>query len=258
VAVLGLHRSKAIADKPLRIQAVGYFVVLVVMAALLLEVGALTKRGAKQFTTDIAKAVGDDLKPQLDREHYSEHAFGIIQNTPSLSRRLSRTLYWISLNGVRKITPIHVFVLYTITNLKSTPVMISELSLEMRGEHGTWIPMNNLPTGQPIWMADLRKPREVSLITPVDGFLVDNARNVELEPGRSIQGWMICQYPSDAFPTQFITEQPLRLKIRDTANDEEVQALDQSTTYSNVLSSSFKVAPANVDLTAYEVTTYGP
>ena len=78
-------------------------------------------------------------------------------------------MYWISFNGTKKITPIHVLAFYTITNRKATPVMISGLSLEMLGMHNTWWPQINLPPEQPIWAADLgRDPKHVTLITLPD------------------------------------------------------------------------------------------
>jgi hypothetical protein len=190
----------------------------------------------------------------------SVRAFGIEQGVPIISRDINQILYWVKFNGVDTITPIHVMVPYTVTNLKPTPVMISRLSLEIQGPHETWWKLNNLPTEQPIWAADIMKnPREVSSITLEEGFLEDHVRNVELEPGKTVRGWMLFQYPVDFPRIKTMSTQPIRLTITDTAGDKEVQALDFTSTNSNVLSSGFRFEPVpNVDLTNYKIVTYGP
>ena len=186
--------------------------------------------------------------------------FGIHKGAAWISPEFSMGLYWVSFNGTKKITPIHVLAFYTITNRKSTPIMISEMSLEMLGAHNTWWTLNNLPTEQPIWAADLgRDPEHVSLITLTDGALIANTRNVELEAGRSVRGWMLCQLPTDFAPLRDKTSLQLRLKIRDTAGDEGVQLPETPSTNDNVLSASFHFEPVpNVNLRDYEVVTYGP
>jgi hypothetical protein len=211
------------------------------------------------FHLDKLASLTSENVPAKSGSTQSSPAFGIVEGTPTISRDASQVLYRVRFNGVNVITPIHVMVLYTITNRKPTPVMISRLSLEIRGEHGVWQELNSLPSG-PIWAGDLRKPTEVSLITPREGFLFDNISNVEIEPGRSVQGWIVCQYPSGFPRIKDVNVQLLRLRIRDTAGDDEVQNPDDPATYnSNVMRSSFHFEPVpDVDLKTFEVKNYGP
>lgn len=190
----------------------------------------------------------------------SQSAFAITQSTAWVSPEFSDCIYWISFNGSRNITPIHVMVFYIITNLKSTPVLISRLSLELHGSHDTWWALNRLPTNQPIISADLaHTPQKVNLITLPDGFLADKVANVELAAGASAQGWLLYQLPADyAFPRD-INELKLRLTVHDTAGDVGVQPAVRPSTDGSILFTAMHIGEAlNVNLIRdYQIITYG-
>jgi hypothetical protein len=68
VALLALHRSRAVADKSKRIQIFWYSVVFVVMTAILLWVGALLRDSTRQLKADLAATVVELIKPLLVRK----------------------------------------------------------------------------------------------------------------------------------------------------------------------------------------------
>jgi hypothetical protein len=171
-------------------------------------------------------------------------------------------LLWSPFAGTRKITPIDFMQFYVITNNKSTPILISHLSVEMLKPHGWWA-LNNVPDEQPIWIAKLSEPTKIAQMIPNDGFLTENART-ELQPGKSIQGLMLCQFPNDYVPPDDYVHggfllPSLRLRIRDSAGDELFQNLDNFNQDANVLRTGFHIEPVtNVDLRNYQIIPYGP
>ncbi len=65
--LLALHRSRAVADKTISVQAFCYTFLFVVMTSALLAVGVLVKASSQTFTSDLARSVGEYLKPQLGK-----------------------------------------------------------------------------------------------------------------------------------------------------------------------------------------------
>jgi hypothetical protein len=86
-------------------------------------------------------------------------------------------------------------------------------------------------------------------------------RDIELEPGKSVRGWMLGQLPTEFDPPNNALSVQVRLKIRDTAGDDEVEAepLRTANRNDNILTSSFRFEPVHgVDLRTYEIITYTP
>jgi hypothetical protein len=82
---------------------------------------------------------------------------------------------------------------------------------------------------------------------PKDGFLIENA-GAELQPGRSIRGLMLCQFPTDYRPVEDhihggVLIPSLRLHMRDSANDEDFLSLDNLNQDVNVLRTGFELSP---------------
>ena len=161
----------------------------------------------------------------------------------------------VNFTATKKITPVHIIAFYTITNIKDTPSLISELSLEMSGAGQTWWILSTLPTSQALWAADMRHPKGVQLITLPAGFLKDKIANRKIAPGEPVQGWILCQIPREYLPSHNGYDR-LRLRIKDTANNEMVQEISMPTNQNYVLSYEMQVVPIHVDLSTYEITAY--
>jgi hypothetical protein len=189
------------------------------------------------------------------------HAFGVIVGSSWIAPAgFARGLLWSPFTGTNKMTPIDFMQSFVVTNNRSTPILITHLSIEMLQPHGWWA-LSNVPDGQPIWVGKLSEPRNVTRMIPKDGFLIENAE-AELQPGRSIRGLMLCQFPNDYIPPidhihGGVLIPSLRLHMRDSANDEDFLSLDNLNQDVNVLRTGFDIEPVNVDLSAYQIVPYG-
>jgi hypothetical protein len=181
--------------------------------------------------------------------------FSIHPGTTWMAGNFTNGVFWIQLNGTKKVTPIHIMAFYTITNRKSTPSLPTNLSLEMSGAGKQWYKLTNLPTRDgPIWAADISQPTNITLITLPAGFLVDKIANRALKPGEPVQGWLLCQIPATYIPSG--SAERLRLTVRDSARDEFTQDLDTPTTDSSVLYTEMKFDKVSEDMRNYEVFLY--
>ena len=149
----------------------------------------------------------------------------------------------------------------TLTNVKPTPIVLSNLSLEILGAHGTWWPLTNLPTRLPIWQTDrIKSPTSISLTTLPEGFILDKIGNAELPSQRVVRGWLLCQVPQEFTPLRDFMSTQLRLRVRDTAGDEVVKVLDMTASdpKGNLLYTVMSVRPVyNEDLRKYKIIPYG-
>jgi len=200
-------------------------------------------------------------KSATDHASVNVHVFGVIVGGSWIAPAgFAHGLLWSPFAGTNKMTPIDFMQSYVITNNKSIPILITHLSVEMLQPHGWWA-LSNVPDGQPIWVGKLSEPKKVTQMIPKDGFLMENA-GVELQPGRSIRGLMLCQFPTDYVPPEDhihggVLLPSLRLHIRDSANDEDIQSLDNLNQDVNVLRTGFDIEPVNADLSAYQIVPYG-
>ena len=183
-------------------------------------------------------------------------AFSIMPGAAWIDPESMASIFWIQLHGTNKVTPINVLAFYTITNLKSTPSLISDLTLQMSGAGGQWYPLRNLPTHTgAIWEADgQRAEQDVTLLELRAGFLLDKIAGKVLKPGEPIQGWLMCQIPASYIPD---STSNLRLRVRDTALSETTQPLDMPSTDNNVLFTEVNIlGHLNLDFSKYGVVLY--
>ncbi|HKT88457.1 MAG TPA: hypothetical protein VJQ59_08475 [Candidatus Sulfotelmatobacter sp.] len=191
-------------------------------------------------------------------EKFAGPAFAIQEDAAIISPEFNKAMLFVSFDPLKKIAPIHVLAAYTITVLKPTPVMISHISLEMKGSHEIWWPLSNLPTELPIWAADVgQTSRGVTRLIPGQGMLIANVRNVELKTGQVVQGIILCQLPADFTPPKESSNNPIRLRIADTAGDEVFQPPNPPSASANVTSSMFQLrALPDIDIHSYEIVPY--
>ena len=261
IVCIAVLRANFVSDLRLPFRVVGNLMLCAAVGASFLLIWKYIPKPAVPPTLDQeADALADKIVHKFPLAiSQSKTAFAISEGTAWVAPEFSDALYWVSFNGTKRITPIHVLAFYTITNLKSVPIMISRLSLEMLGPHNAWWTLNRLPTSQPIWAADRGKtPRVVHLVTLPDGFLINKAANAELASGHSVQGSILYQLPTDYPRLRDAGSIKLRLRVGDTAGDEEVQPPEAPSTNDNILYTMMRVDPLpNVDLSTYEVISYG-
>ena len=195
----------------------------------------------------------------LTIKHKPRGPFTIAHGTRFVTDGFGKGLFWLKLNGVPKITPIDVIAFYTITNVKDTPSLLSDLIMEISGAGRQWYRLNviNQSAGA-IWSADPRKPTaRSSVVTFPAGYLLGKVSNHEFQPGEPIQGWLLCQIPPEYIPSPEFVQ--VRLTIRDTAGDEMVEELgDDPSHNSDVLYMEMEYRGEADPIGNYEIVPYRP
>jgi hypothetical protein len=191
----------------------------------------------------------------LTMKHRPHGPFTISHGPQFLSPVFGKGFFWFKYNGIDKITPLDVIAFYTITNVKSTPSLISHITLELNGAGQHWyeLPIMQQHDGV-IWSADLRKPTEITSMTFPAGFLTDKLANRPLAPGEPVQGWLLSQIPASYLAT--VPPIQMRLRVRDTAGDEVVQDLLEPSRKGGVLSMETIMNPVNDDISRCEIVPY--
>jgi hypothetical protein len=269
--IFAFHRAKVVEGEPIWIQIPSYAVLCTIVVFALYGLHIVIDRKLADEKAALVKLIKVALfempktSPQISvapptEVPKSHDAIAITQGTVWTAHDFVHGIYFVRFNTTKKITPINVMADYTLTNTKSTPILIKHLSLEMSGKYGTWWTLKNLPTNQQIWTLDKTHPHTgVVAITLPQGFLLDKIANIELQAGQSVRGWMLCQIPIDYVPLNNSTEAaPIRLRVVDTANDETVQPL-KTTFDDNVLYTAMQyTGPVpGEDSSDYDIVPYG-
>jgi hypothetical protein len=173
------------------------------------------------------------------------------------STNINTGFYWLVHDYVHRMTPTNVVAFYTVTNLKSTPSMISNLYLEILGVGGDWYELSKVDphTG---WLvaATLDKPTDVTEITLSAGLLLDKLQNRSLAPGEAVQGWMLYQYPP-VYIAPANSDLRMRMVVVDTANNKVIVPLAWPSSKGEVLGSEMQGHKINIDLRNYQIFQYG-
>jgi hypothetical protein len=153
--------------------------------------------------------------------------------------------------------PIHFAHCLTITNIKSTPTMISALSVDVLGNDKKWILMRKIPYDSGPIYAPVKNTLGANLVPLKDGFLFDSITNRSFGPGESARGWIIYGAPENynSFP------KPLRFRIRikDMAGDEVIREIihPNNPTEHKTQVCSVTGIPTTVNLHEYKIRIYG-
>jgi hypothetical protein len=172
------------------------------------------------------------------------------------STSLNTGYFWILHDYPRNIAPVNIVAFYTLTNLKSTPLMISNLYLEVEGVGGGWYELTRInPHAGRFVDGTLDKPTDVTEIEFPAGFLLDKLENRPLNPGEPVQGWMLFQYPP-SYIAPANNDLRMRMVVVDTAHDEVVVPLLWPRTQGEVLYSEMRGQKVNINLKDYDVFQY--
>ena len=218
----------------------GVFLITLVGALVLVHILVATKTAAAAVTT---------MQPQP------------IQITPGTTWRsldYYHGLHFLRVDAER-ITPLNVMADYTITNTKSTPIMITQAILEVQDQHDNWWKLKDLPTTMTIIMGDMKTPAEVGEVTLKEGFLMNKIQKTELAPGQSVEGWLLCQYPSDYVPRPqggLAGIAHLRLTVKDTAGD-TAQSLGTQENNNAMYTEMQYVPLPGENLSRYKIVPFG-
>jgi hypothetical protein len=154
-------------------------------------------------------------------------------------------------------TPVNVLSFYTITNLKTTPSMISNVYVEIKGIGGDWYELSQVDphTGRLI-EGTLDKPTDVGEITFPAGFIIDKLKDRLIAPGEAVQGWMLFQFPP-SYIAPADNDLQLRMVIIDTAHDKmEVPLAVRQTKGVGTLEWEIQGHKINIDLRNYQAFQY--